>query len=42
MIVMGSRGLRGLKRLVLGSVAEKTLRCAPCPVPEVPVPEVKE
>jgi nucleotide-binding universal stress UspA family protein len=32
MIVMGSRGLRALKRLVLGSVAERTLRYARCPV----------
>ena len=32
MIVMGSRGRRGFKRLVLGSVAERTLRYASCPV----------
>jgi len=32
MIIMGSRGLKGLKRLLLGSVAEKTLRYARCPV----------
>ena len=32
MIVMGSHGRTGLKHLVLGSVAEKTLRYAPCPV----------
>ena len=32
MIVMGSHGRGGLKHLVLGSVAEKTLRYAPCPV----------
>jgi universal stress protein A len=32
MIVMGTRGLTGLKRFVLGSVAETTLRYAPCPV----------
>ena len=32
MIIMGSQGRTGLKRLVLGSVAERTLRYAKCPV----------
>jgi nucleotide-binding universal stress UspA family protein len=32
LIVMGSRGLTGLKHAVLGSVAERTVRTAPCPV----------
>lgn len=32
MIVMGTHGRTGLKRLVLGSVAERTLRYARCPV----------
>ena len=32
LIVMGSRGLTGLKHVLLGSVAERTLRTAPCPV----------
>lgn len=32
LIVMGTRGLTGLKHVVLGSVAERTLRTAPCPV----------
>jgi len=32
MIVMGSHGRTGLKRLVLGSIAERTLRYARCPV----------
>jgi nucleotide-binding universal stress UspA family protein len=32
LIVMGTRGLTGLKHVVLGSVAERTLRFAPCPV----------
>jgi nucleotide-binding universal stress UspA family protein len=32
LIVMGTRGLTGLKHVVLGSVAERTLRLAPCPV----------
>jgi nucleotide-binding universal stress UspA family protein len=32
MIVMGSHGRTGVQRLVLGSVAEQTLRYAVCPV----------
>jgi nucleotide-binding universal stress UspA family protein len=32
LIVMGTRGLSGLSHIVLGSVAERTLRTAPCPV----------
>lgn len=32
MIIMGSHGRSGLKRLMLGSVAERTLRYAECPV----------
>ena len=32
LIVMGTRGLTGLKHVVLGSIAERTLRHAPCPV----------
>ncbi len=32
LIVMGTHGLRGFDRLVLGSVAEKVLRLAGCPV----------
>ena len=32
MIVMGSHGRTGLQRLMLGSVAERTLRYAKCPV----------
>jgi nucleotide-binding universal stress UspA family protein len=32
LIVMGTRGLSGLKHVVLGSVAERTVRLAPCPV----------
>jgi nucleotide-binding universal stress UspA family protein len=29
---MGTRGLTGVKHVVLGSVAERTVRMAPCPV----------
>jgi nucleotide-binding universal stress UspA family protein len=32
LIVMGTRGLTGVKHVLLGSVAERTLRTAPCPV----------
>ena len=32
LIVMGTRGLTGLKHVALGSVAERVVRLAPCPV----------
>jgi universal stress protein A len=32
MIVMGTQGRSGLERLLLGSVAERVIRRAPCPV----------
>lgn len=32
LVVMGTRGLTGLKHVVLGSVAERAIRLAPCPV----------
>lgn len=35
MIVMGTRGLTGLEHVLLGSVAESTIRIAPCPVVSV-------
>ena len=36
LIVMGTHGRRGFKRLLMGSVAEAVLREAPCPVLTVP------
>lgn len=41
LIVMGTRGISGLKHVMLGSVAERTVRTAPCPVMTVkePAPE---
>jgi nucleotide-binding universal stress UspA family protein len=38
LIVMGTHGRTGLAHVFLGSVAERTLRHAPCPVLTVPVP----
>jgi hypothetical protein len=32
MIVLGTHGRGGLRRAIMGSVAEKVLRLAPCPV----------
>jgi nucleotide-binding universal stress UspA family protein len=32
MIVMGTHGRGGLNRMILGSVAERVIRLAPCPV----------
>jgi len=32
LIVMGTRGLTGLKHVALGSIAERVVRAAPCPV----------
>lgn len=38
LIVMGTHGRTGLARLLMGSVAEKVLRNAPCPVLTVKTP----
>ncbi len=38
-IAMGTRGRTGLARLLVGSVAERTLRFAPCPVLTVRAPD---
>ena len=40
LVVMGTHGRSGFERLVLGSVTEKVLRKAPCPVMAVPPPAV--
>ena len=32
LIVIGTRGLSGLKHLLLGSIAERVVQHAPCPV----------
>jgi nucleotide-binding universal stress UspA family protein len=39
LIVMGTRGLSGLKHAMLGSIAERVVRLAPCPVLTVKDPE---
>jgi universal stress protein A len=39
LVVMGSHGRRGLSRLLLGSVAERVVRLATCPVLTVRVPD---
>lgn len=36
MVVMGTHGRRGLRRLLLGSVTEEVVRLVPCPVLTVP------
>jgi nucleotide-binding universal stress UspA family protein len=38
LIVMGTRGLTGMKHILLGSVAERTVRLAHCPVMTVKGP----
>ncbi len=40
LIVMGTHGRTGLAHVFLGSVAERTLRGAPCPVLTVQAPDV--
>ncbi len=40
LIVMGTRGLAGIKHVLLGSVAERVLRQAPCPVVTVKASDI--
>ena len=42
LIVMGTHGRTGMKHVVLGSVAERTVRLAPCPVLTVKRPASAE
>ena len=42
LVVMGTHGRRGIGRAVLGSVAEATLRRAPCPVLTIKATDVKK
>jgi nucleotide-binding universal stress UspA family protein len=39
MIVIGTRGRSGLKHLLLGSIAERVVQKAPCPVLTVRLPD---
>lgn len=41
LVVMGTHGRRGVARALLGSVAEKVVRSAPCPVLTVHGPETE-
>ncbi len=42
LIVMGTRGRTGLGHVMLGSVAERVVRLAPCPVLTVKAPESQQ
>jgi universal stress protein A len=42
LIVMGTHGRTGLTHLLIGSVTEKVVRKAPCPVLTIPLREKKE
>jgi nucleotide-binding universal stress UspA family protein len=42
LIVIGTRGLSGIKHLLLGSIAKRVVQKAPCPVLTVKLPETPE
>ncbi|HZO12024.1 MAG TPA: universal stress protein, partial [Polyangiaceae bacterium] len=42
LVVMGTHGRTGLSHLLLGSVAERVVRLAPCPVLTIRVPMHRE
>ena len=42
LIVIGTRGLSGIKHLLLGSIAERVVQKAPCPVLTVKLPDSEE
>ncbi len=42
LIVMATHGRGGVARLMLGSVADKIVRAAPCPVVTLRIPEARE
>lgn len=42
MCILGTRGRTGIARLLLGSVAGRVVRLAPCPVITVPAPHAAE
>jgi universal stress protein A len=41
LIVMGTHGRTGLSHLVMGSIAEKVIRLAPCPVLTTKIPHLQ-
>jgi nucleotide-binding universal stress UspA family protein len=42
LVVIGTRGLSGLKHLLLGSIAERVVQRAPCPVLTVKTPDAAD
>lgn len=42
LVVMGTQGLEGARRMVFGSTTEQVLRESPVPVLAVPIPEAEE
>ena len=42
LVVVGTHGRSGLDRLIVGSVAERVVRVAPCPVLVVKTPDASE